>query len=78
MNILIFTAFMPLCIIGLRTDTHEKCDRNIPNKNYAKLRNYLSKMNELDQIVLQKGLFTSIKGHLGLTKGHSENPEGQV
>ena len=40
--------------------------------------NYLSKMKELDQIVLQKGLFTSIKGHLCLTKGHLDNPKGQV
>ena len=27
-------------------------------------------MKELDQIVLQKGLFALIKGHLCLTKGH--------
>ena len=32
----------------------------------------------MDQIVPQKGLFTSIKGHLCLTKGHFHNPEGQV
>ena len=35
-------------------------------------------MKELDQIILQKGLFTSIKGHLYLTKGHLDNPEGEV
>ena len=35
-------------------------------------------MKELDQIVLQKGLFASIKGHLCMTKGHLDNPEGQV
>ena len=35
-------------------------------------------MKELDQIVLQKVLFTSIKGHLCLTKGHLDNPERQV
>ena len=48
------------------------------NENYAKLRNYLSKKKELDQIVLQKGLFASITGHLCLTKGHLNNPDGQV
>ena len=35
-------------------------------------------MKELGQIVLQEGLFTSIEGHLYLTKGHLDNPEGQV
>ena len=35
-------------------------------------------MKELDQIVLQKVLFASIKGHLCLTKMHLDNPERQV
>ena len=35
-------------------------------------------MKELDQIVLQKWLFASIKEHLYLTKGYLVNPEGQV
>ena len=35
-------------------------------------------MKELDRIVLQKGLFASMKGHLCLTKGHLDNPEGQA
>ena len=48
------------------------------NENYEKLRNYLSKIKELNQIVLQKGLFTSVKEHLCLIKGHLENREGQV
>ena len=39
--------------------------------------NYLSKMKQLNQIVLQKGLFLSIKEHLCLTKGHLDNPGGQ-
>ena len=42
------------------------------------MQNYLFKMKELDQIALQEGLLTSIKGHLCLTKGHLDNPEGQV
>ena len=29
----------------------EKCNKNISNENYAKLRNYLSKIKELDQMV---------------------------
>ena len=40
--------------------------------------NYLPKMKELDQIALHKWLFVSIKGHLCLTKGQLDNPEGQV
>ena len=55
-----------------------KSGENISNENYAKLINYLSKMKELDQIVFQKELFASIKGHLCLTKEHLDNPEGQV
>ena len=47
------------------------------NENYAKI-NCLSKMKELNQIVLQEGLFASITGHLRLTKGHLDNPEGEV
>ena len=35
-------------------------------------------MKKLDQIVLQKGPFASIKGQLCLTNGHLEHPEGQV
>ena len=35
-------------------------------------------MKELDQNVLQKGFFASIKGHLCLTREHWDNPEGQV
>ena len=41
-------------------------------------KSYLSKIKKLDQIVLQKGLFASIKGHFCLTRRHLENPEGQV
>ena len=35
-------------------------------------------MKEFSQIVLGKGLFISMKGHVCLTKGHLTNPEGQV
>ena len=35
-------------------------------------------MKEFNQIVLQKEFFASIKEHLCLTKGHLDNPEGQV
>ena len=35
-------------------------------------------MKKLDQIILQKGLLVSIKGHLCLTEGPLDNPEGQV
>ena len=49
----------------------EKCEKNISSKKQAKLRNYISKTKEMDQIVLQKGLFTSIKEQL-------DNPKEQV
>ena len=35
-------------------------------------------MKELNHFVLENRLFTSVKGHLFLTKGHSDNPDGQV
>ena len=35
-------------------------------------------MKDFSQTVLRKGLFVSIKGHLCLTKGHLDNPEGQM
>ena len=35
-------------------------------------------MKELNHFVFGKGLSTSVKGHLFLTKGHSDNPEVQV
>ena len=40
--------------------------------------NYISKMKEFDQIFLPKRLFAAITGHLCLTKGHLDIPEGQV
>ena len=51
-----------------------KCYKNISNENYVKL-NYLPKMKEFVQIVLQNMLFASIKGHIFLTKGHLDNPK---
>ena len=53
-------------------------DKNISDKKHEKLRNYLFKMKKFNQIVLGKGLFVSIKGHLCLTKRHLANPKGQV
>ena len=35
-------------------------------------------MKDFSQTALRKGLFISIKGHLCLTKGHLDNPEGQM
>ena len=43
--------------------------KDISKKNYAKLMGHLFKMKELEQIVLQKRFFTSIKGHLCLSSG---------
>ena len=63
LNALIFKAYASLCFLSQKS-------------NYVKLN--LSKMKELHQIVLQEGLFASIKGHLCLTKGHLGNPEAQV
>ena len=38
----------------------------------------LSKMKELNQNILGKGLFTAIKWHHCLTKEHLDSPEGPV
>ena len=54
----------------------EICDKNISNKKYEKLRNYWSKVKELNHFVVGKGLFALVKEHLFFTKGHSDNPEG--
>ena len=35
-------------------------------------------MKELTDFALEKGCFIPVIGHLFLTKGHSDNPEGQV
>ena len=35
-------------------------------------------MKDFSQTALRIGLFISIKGHLCLTKGHLDNPEGQM
>ena len=50
-NILFLIANTSLCLLGVKL-LCEKGD-NISNKIYAKLRKYLSKKKELDQIVLQ-------------------------
>ena len=42
------------------------CDKNISNKKYGKL--FISN-EEVNQIVLEKRFFTSIKGHLNNPKG---------
>ena len=47
-------------------------------KKHEKSINYWSKMKELSQFVLGKVLFASVKEHLFLQKGHSDNPERQV
>ena len=69
---------MPLHLISHKKLVCEKCEKNISNRNYSKLRNYLFKMKELDQIILQGGLFTSNKGHFCLAKGYFDNPERQI
>ena len=43
---------------------------NILNEKCKKLRNYWSKMRELNHFALEKGCFIPVKGHLFLTKGH--------
>ena len=51
---------------------------NISKEKYKKLRNYRSKMKELNHFVLKKGCSIPVKVHLILTKGHTDNPEGQM
>ena len=61
-----------------KTDVCRICERNISSKKYEKLQNCVYLKQELNRFVLGKGLFTSIKGHLSLTKRQVDNPEGQV
>ena len=42
------------------------------------LRNYWSKMKELNHVALGKDLSASVKAHLFFTKGYSDNLEKQV
>ena len=64
------SQFSRICIIMSDScKTAMEKYKDISNKNYAKLMGYLFKMKELEQIVLQKGFFTSIKGHLCLSNG---------
>ena len=60
-NILIFLAYTSLFLKVIKL-IWEKY-KNVSNGNYTKLINYLSKMKELNQIIFQKELFASIKGH---------------
>ena len=46
---------MSLHLICHRTDVQYMCDKNISNKKHEKLRNYLSKMKDLNQSILGKG-----------------------
>ena len=65
-----FYSITSLCLIVIKV-VFEKCEKNISSEKQAKLRNYISKTKEMDQIVLQKGLFASIKEQL-------DNPKEQV
>ena len=47
-------------------------------KYVTKIKLYLHLIKTSNQIILGKGLFTSIKEHLCLTKGHLVNPEGPM
>ena len=40
--------------------------------------NCLIKLKEFSRIILEKGLFISIKGHICLTKGNLANPVGHL
>ena len=60
----------------------EICDISKKKKKKKKEKRKIKKLfidnEELNQILFEKGLFTSIKGHLCLTKWHLGHPEGQV
>ena len=59
--------------IKMLSNTEAKLIKGVPYKKSV----YLSKMKELDQIVLQKGLLASIKGHFCLTKRHLTIQKGR-
>ena len=43
-----FIAYMSICLIS-HNKTHARCDKNVWNEKYKKLRNYWSKMKKLAQ-----------------------------
>ena len=47
-------------------------------KKYEKLRSHLLKIKELNEVVLEKWLFASIKGKVCLTIGHLGNRVGHL
>ena len=53
------------------------CDKNTSNKKKLKF-NCLIKLKEFSRIVLEKGLFVSMKGHVCLIKGNLANPVGHL
>ena len=49
--------------------------KNISKEKYEKLRNYLIKIKESNEVVLGKWLFASIKGQICLAEGYLGNQE---
>ena len=67
-----FVAYTLLSLI-----CHKKDAQNIWSKSWE-IEKLFIENEELNQIVIGKGLFAAVKGHLSLTKGYLDNPEGLV
>ena len=57
---------------------NKMCNKNISEGKYEKLRNYLFRMKEFNEIVLEKGLFTLVKGQFCLIKRYLGDKEWQM
>ena len=68
---------MSIIISHVRKHIWEICDENVSNKK-TKKNQEIFKMKYINQILLGKWLFSSIKGHFCLTKVHLANVEGQL
>ena len=68
---------MSIIISHARKHIWEICDENVSNKK-TKKNQEIFKMKYINQILLGKWLFSSIKGHFCLTKVHLANLERQL
>ena len=67
-----FIAHSSLSLICYKKDAQNTWSRS------WEIEKLLIENEELNQIVIENGLFAAVKGHVSLTKGYLDNPEGLV
>lgn len=63
-----FIACTAYNVLHIMKQMSKICHKNISKRKSEKPRNYLFKMKKINEIVPEKGLFTSVKGRFCLTK----------